>query len=228
MDFLSNMLTWEFLLTWENLAAALAVAYLLLAMHEKILCWYAALVSTSIYTVLFWNVSLLMDSALSVYYIIMAVYGWWQWRKGGNKHTEGSNSHSGVSITSWGLREHSMAFSAIVVVSLISGWLLSNNTSASWPYLDSFTTWASVLTTWMVAKKILENWLYWILIDGVSIILYVDKELYSTAILFVAYVVIVIFGYFKWRRLFSLQNETDQQNIAEQQISQQASVSPRA
>jgi len=197
MDFLN------LLLSWENLAVVLAIAYLILAMYEKISCWYAALGNTVIFTVLFWNVNLLMDSALNVYYMAMAVYGWWQWQKGGARHT-------GVKISRWGMKQHGLAIIAVVIISLLSGWLLTNNTSASWPYLDSFTTWASVLTTWMVAKKILENWLYWIVIDGVSIILYVDKELYSTALLFAAYVVMVIFGYFKWHRLYLNQQETSE------------------
>jgi len=66
------------------------------------------------------------------------------------------------------------------------------------PFLDSFTTWGSILTTWMVARKILENWLYWLVIDSVSIYLYLDRELYLTALLFALYLVIVLFGYRKW------------------------------
>ncbi len=66
--------------------------------------------------------------------------------------------------------------------------------------MDAFTTWGAVLTTFMVARKVIENWLYWIVIDGVSVFLYIDRGLYLTAALFVAYVVIVVFGYFNWRR----------------------------
>ena len=68
---------------WEAFAVFLAIAYLLLAVRENILCWYCALFSTAIYIFLFWNVSLLMESALNVYYLLMAVYGWYQWKYGG-------------------------------------------------------------------------------------------------------------------------------------------------
>ena len=78
--------------------------------------------------------------------------------------------------------------------------MLASSTSASWPFVDSFTTWGSVLTTFMVARKILENWIYWIVIDAVSIFLYLDRGLYLYAGLFVIYVIIAIFGYFGWRR----------------------------
>jgi nicotinamide mononucleotide transporter len=184
---------------WEAGAVILAIAYLLLAVRENILCWYCALVSTTIFTFLFWDVSLLMESALNVYYIIMAIYGWHQWKFGGSKK-------SGVFISSLGLRENILIITIILIATLVSGWLLSQHTNAAWPYVDSFTTWASVVTTFMVAKKILENWLYWLVIDSISIPLYIDRGLYLTAILFMVYIVIVIIGYLDWRQRFIEQN----------------------
>lgn len=185
----------DLLITWENLAVALAVAYLLLAMRESIWCWYAALASTAIYTVLFWNVSLLMESALNVFYMAMAVYGWWQWKYGGRRH-------EGVPIHRWTGRRHALALAGIVAATAAVGWVMSGYTSAAWPFLDSFTTVASIVTTFMVARKVLENWLYWIVIDAASIVLYVDRGLRSTALLFVAYVVLAVVGYFSWQSLY--------------------------
>jgi nicotinamide mononucleotide transporter len=88
----------------------------------------------------------------------------------------------------------------IALLTVISGYLLSENSSAAWPYVDSFTTWASVLTTYLVTQKYLQSWLYWVVIDAVSIPLYIDRGLTLTALLFVFYVVIAVFGYFKWRQ----------------------------
>ena len=176
---------------WEVLAVFSGIVYLLLAMRENNLCWYFAFFQTGIYTLLFWQVSLLMDSALNVYYMAMAVYGWWFWRRGGRSHTA-------ASIRRWTLAYHGIAVLAIAIVSISSGYLLALYTEAAWPYVDSFTTWASVLTTWMVAQKILENWLYWLVIDSVSIALYVDRGLYFTALLFFIYVIIAIFGFVQW------------------------------
>ena len=84
-------------------------------------------------------------------------------------------------------------------VLLVSGWLLSQHTSAAWPYVDSFTTWASVFTTYLVARKYLQNWLYWIVIDAVSVPLYIERGLSLTALLFAAYIVIAVLGYISWR-----------------------------
>ncbi len=182
------------LTAWEAVAVLLAIAYLLLAMRENILCWYCAFFSTAIYIYLFWNVSLLMESALNVYYLLMAVYGWYQWRHGGK-------SKQGAQIRVMGLQRNLLCLLIIALLTVSSGWLLGSYTGAAWPYVDSFTTWGSVLTTIMVARKILENWVYWIVIDSVSIFLYLDRGLYLTAVLFMAYVVIVIFGFFHWRKL---------------------------
>lgn len=178
---------------WETLAVLLGIAYLLLAMFEKISCWYAAFASTLIFLFLFWDVDLLMESALQVYYLGMAVYGWWQWR-------HGSGADGSLAISRWPWRVHLVALASVLALSMISGSLLARHTEASWPYLDSFTTWGAVLTTWMVARKILENWLYWIVVDSLSIFLYVERGLYLTAGLFAVYVVIVIFGFATWMR----------------------------
>ena len=168
--------------TWELAAVLLGIAYLLLAMRESLWCWYAAFASTAICLLLFWRVGLLMESALQVYYLGMAVYGWWHWRHGtGPDHT--------LPITRWNGRQHAAAVAAVVAASLVSGALLASYSSAALPYLDSFTTWGSILTTWMVARKVLQNWHYWFVIDTVSIYLYASQGLWLTAALFLEHFV---------------------------------------
>jgi len=183
---------------WEAIAVLLGIAYLLLAMREQISCWYAAFASTLIYLFLFWDVNLVMESALQLYYLGMAIYGWWQWQ-------HGSPDNEKLQITRWQPRQHLLAVGTVILISAASGLLLQTYSDAALPFLDSFTTWGAVLTTWMVARKILENWLYWIVIDSVSIFLYLDRELYLTAALFAAYVVIVIFGYREWLKHYRAQ-----------------------
>ncbi|MDO3388062.1 nicotinamide riboside transporter PnuC [Gilvimarinus sp. SDUM040013] len=178
---------------WEFVAVTLAIAYLLLAVRQNSLCWYCAFASTAIYTVLFWDVQLLMESALNVYYMLMAVYGWWQWRHGGKADTK-------LPVRRWQVQQHIFTIAGIVTITLLSGTLLHLYTEAAWPYLDSFTTWASVITTYMVARKILENWLYWMVINSTSIFLFIDRGLYLTALLLVSYLIISIFGLMNWRR----------------------------
>ena len=179
---------------WEFAAVIFAIAYLLLAVRENILCWIFAFISTAIYTVLFWDVSLLMESALNVYYMAMAVYGYQQWTRGGG------NGASELAIRAMTARQHAAVIALIVVLTLVSGYLLGAYSAAAWPFVDSFTTWASVITTYLVARKYLENWLYWLVIDSVSVPLYIDRGLNLTALLFIAYIVIAVFGYIGWRK----------------------------
>ena len=185
---------------WELLAVILAIAYLLLAVRENVLCWLFAFISTAIYTVLFWDVSLLMDSALNVYYMVMAVFGWYQWTHATttNRATNGEQTHK-LAVRNMSNRQHGFVICTVTVLSLASGYLLSEHSNAAWPYVDSFTTWASVVTTYLVTQKYLQNWLYWIVIDAVSVPLYIDRGLNLTALLFVAYIVIAAFGYISWR-----------------------------
>ena len=179
----------------ELAAVIFAVAYLVLAVRENSLCWYAAGMSTLIFLFIFWDVKLYMESGLQIYYLGMAFYGWYQWR-GANRET------ASLRVSKWRAKQHVIALALIATLTLISGSLLNSGTDANLPYLDSFTTWASVVTTFMVARKILENWFYWLVIDSVSIYLYLDRELYFTSLLFAIYIVIIFFGWFAWNRSY--------------------------
>jgi nicotinamide mononucleotide transporter len=191
---------------WEVVAVILGVAYLVLAMRQNILCWYAAFGSTAIFSWLFWDVSLVMESGLNVYYLIMAIYGWWVWR-GNTQASSKTVETKTVEIKTWSLSRHALIIVGVVLISLVTGYGLEKNTSAALPYLDSFTTWGAVITTYMVAQKVLENWLYWLVIDTVAIYLYIDRELYLTALLMAVYVVLAVLGWFMWLKEYRQQNE---------------------
>ena len=183
----------------ETLAVVLGIGYLLLAMLESSLCWYFAFFSTALYVWIFGDVSLYMESALNVYYMAMAIYGWLQWQRGGA-------DKSGVKIIRWTARQHILGVAIILVASVTSGYLLSSNTAAKLPYLDSFTTWGSIFTTIMVAQKVLENWLYWIVINSVSIYLYIDRGLDQTAAMFFLYLGLATVGFLMWKKAYDTQN----------------------
>jgi nicotinamide mononucleotide transporter len=179
----------------ELVAVVFAIAYLVLAVKESSLCWYAAGISTLIFLFIFWDVKLYMESGLQIYYLGMAFYGWLQWQGAQGEATS-------LPVSRWSAAQHVKALALIAVLTFASGSLLNSGTDANMPYLDSFTTWASVVTTFMVARKILENWIYWLVIDSVSIFLYIDRGLYFTALLFAIYIVIIFFGWMAWNRSY--------------------------
>lgn len=187
---------WQATSHLEIISVAFGLAYVILAARENSWCWPCAFICTGTAVVLFWEGLLPMEAALNAYYLAMAVYGWWQWR-GGN-----SNTATTLSVSSWKLQQHLLCCAAIVLLCLISGHYLGKYTQAALPYLDSFTTWSAVITTWMVTRKILENWLYWLVINSASIYLYLEREFYLYAALFAIYIAISVYGYIQWRKHF--------------------------
>jgi nicotinamide mononucleotide transporter len=177
---------------WEILAVVLAVAYLVLAIRQNIWCWAAAAVSTLLYLFIMYQAQLYMESVLQLFYLAMAAYGWYQWRRGGDDGAE-------LSVSTWPVRYHIIAIGSVLLLVLISGELLTRYSDAALPFLDSLTTWGAVVATYMVTRKILENWIYWFVIDAVSIGLYLSRDLFFTAVLFTAYLVMIVIGYRSWR-----------------------------
>ena len=177
----------------EVIAVAAAVLYLLLAIRENIWCWLFAAISTAIYVYLFISARLYMESALNVFYFGMAIYGWSVWYLGRTPGRE-------LPVTVWPVRAHSFAIAVIVALSLVSGALLGAYTDAAFPYIDSLTTWSAVWATFLVARKVLENWWYWLVIDIASVLIYWVRDLQLTSLLFVVYVIMIPFGLVSWTR----------------------------
>ena len=177
----------------EALAVVLAIAYLLLAIRQNIWCWYCAAASTAIYIWLFFGAKLYMESVLNVFYFVMAAYGWMVWSSGRDATHE-------LPVVSWPLRIHGTAILAVVLISVINGYLLSRFTDAAFPYIDSLTTWSAIWATFLVARKVLENWWYWLVIDLASIFIYLARDLQLTSLLFVVYVIMIPFGLVSWTR----------------------------
>jgi len=177
----------------EILAVVMAIGYLLLAIRENIWCWFCAAISTSCYIWLTFGAKLYMDAALQVFYLAMAGYGWFVWVSGR------ADGHEKAVVT-WPIRVHATALAAVWVVATINGYLLDTRTDAAFPYLDAATTWAAVWATFLVARKVLENWWYWLVIDAVYVFLYWARDLKWTAGLFVFYIVLIPFGIKAWTR----------------------------
>lgn len=180
--------------TWEAIAMSLSIVYLLLSIKQSLWCWVAAFFSTLIYSIIFFDVSLLMDSFLNAYYLIMALYGWYSW-----KYT-GKLKEKELEVTSWGLNKNIKIILVLTVISLILGYFMANYTSADFAYVDTFTTVFAIFTTYLLAKKVIENWIYWIVIDSISIYIYIQKGLNLTAILFAIYTILAIVAYLSWKK----------------------------
>lgn len=183
---------------WEWLAAGLGILYVVLAAKESVWCWPAAFVSTLIYTVLFWQGQLPMQALLNGYYLAMAVYGFYLWR-------QPTQPHKTLVIHTKPWAFHVLFVLTGLLISGLIGIQLAENPANRLPFLDAFVTVFSVMNTYMMARKIQENWLYWIIIDGFAIALYWQTGYYVTIIMFTVYLILAVYGFLNWQKLKKIQ-----------------------
>ena len=172
----------------ESVAVFFSVLYIILVLKESILCWWAAAISVILYIYICYTAQLFPETGLQVFYLLMAFYGYYQWNK----------NDSTLQIEQWTTAKHLLILLIGAILTFLMGFYFSISTNAAMPLVDSFTTVFSVFATYMVTKKVLGNWLYWIVIDAVSVYLYFSRDLHLTSLLFIVYTVIAIFGYFSW------------------------------
>ena len=182
----------------EIVAILFNLAYVILAAQKSIWCWLMGIIGSALSIYLFYNAGLYAESILFSYYIIMGVYGWIQW-------TKEDSLKEDLLIEEKKLSWH---FKILVLGYLASAalfFVLKNYTDALMPLLDSFTTVFSFIATWMVARRLLENWIYWIAIDALTVYLYSSRGLNLYAGLSAIYTIMAIYGYLQWSKKNSAQ-----------------------
>lgn len=178
------------LLTIEVLATTTSLAYLILLIRQNIWCWPLAIVSGLLSIFLFIESKLYSESVLYGYYVLIAFYGLWNWSRPKVK----------LKIKTWKPRYHLMAILVGVLLSFGLGYWFKENTDADKPFVDATTTIFSFIASILEARKILSGWIYWIVINGVTVGLYFSKSLDLYAGLMVIYFVMSIVGYREWAK----------------------------
>jgi len=175
----------------ELLAVALGLAYIGLAIRQHRACWIAGGASTAIYIAVFLKAGLLLQAALQIAYVVLSIYGWLAWRADGDVPAR---------PRSWPLSRHLLAVLAVGLATAASTPLLAYYADAPAPLADSLGTWASVVATWLLARRYLETWFWWMVIDSGLATLFACHGLAFTAGLYLAYAVLAIAGWRAWRR----------------------------
>ena len=185
---------------WLEITAVIfAILYLVLAVRQNIWCWGAGIISSVLYFFIMHSAGLYMEACLQVFYVAMGIYGWSQWRA--------SNLNNNFFIVNtWSKYKHLTAIVFILALALLSSFFLKRYTDGALPFFDALVTWGAVVATYMVAKKLLENWIYWLVIDSISILLFISRGFLPTAFLFGIYVVIIFFGYKSWNKILKENN----------------------
>jgi nicotinamide mononucleotide transporter len=181
----------------EQVAVLCALLYVVLISFKSQWGWLFATISSAIYIFICYFGKLYLETGLQVFYVAMALYGWYEWSDAEDETNQG--------IKLWSPKTHMYLISGSLVLTVITGLVFDVYTDQANPYLDAFTTVFSLAATYMVTQKILENWLYWIVIDLVATLLYVNRGLELTGILYLLYTVIAVFGFFNWKKTFKLQ-----------------------
>jgi nicotinamide mononucleotide transporter len=177
----------------EALAVALNLAYVALAIFESVLCWVVGLFGAVLTFVVFLHARLYPSTALQVVYMGLMVYGWYEWRRGGEKGSELAVSRTPGRWMA-GLGATGIAFAAGL------GWALRHGTDAALPFWDSGVTSFSLVAQFMTTRKWVESWLVWILVDMVYTGMLVSQGLHTMAALYIGYLVLAVLGLWKWRR----------------------------
>ncbi len=190
----------------EVLGAVLGLVYIFLSIRQNIFTWPVGLLTSALYIYVFFKTKFYADMALQVYYVGVSIYGWYYWMKG----NPGKENKLPVVHTPRKFRIPLMIIS--MVFFLFIAWILKNFTDSPIPFWDAFTTAFSLTATWMLARKYLETWLIWIVVDIVSTILYAVKDLWATVILFTVYTGMAAVGYFQWRKVAVSINRSNNQS----------------
>lgn len=179
----------------ELLGAILGVAYIIFSIRQNILTWPTGLATSILYIIIFFQAKFYADMSLQLYYVFISIYGWILWMRGSPE-----NNNDKIKVTRITPRIILLGSIASVVIFIPIYLTLKNYTDSSVPIMDSATTALSIVATYFLARKILEHWLMWIVIDLVSAGLYIYKSLWPTTILFLVYTFMAFIGYFEWRK----------------------------
>lgn len=182
----------------EIVASVSGFLCLYLLIKRNIWCWFFGFIQVSLFTWIFFNAKLYSDTGLHVIYMGLQVYGWWNWRHHQDAHDALIVEKGSVSLMlSWGL--------VAIITTAILGTLMDTCTDASFAYPDAFTTSMSLVAQWLLTRRYIFNWLFWIIVDVVAIYIYLQKGLYPTAVLYCAFLIMCLFGYKSWLQQYKSQ-----------------------
>lgn len=178
---------------WEIVAALFGLAGVYLTARENVWCWPVGVVNVAMYIAVFWQAKLYADMGLQAVYVVLCLYGWWAWLRGGR----GATALAVARAPAW-------ALALGVLVGVVATWslgsLLYARTDAALPFWDAGTTAFSLVAQWLQTRKWIENWPLWIAVDAIYVPMYVAKHLPATALLYAIYLVLAAVGWRAWRR----------------------------
>jgi nicotinamide mononucleotide transporter len=179
----------------EVLGAVTGLIYLYLEIKQNIWLWPLGIVSSAFYIYVFFVSKFYADMGLQVYYLVISFYGWWHWLYGG-----GTRKTDNLPITTTSKKQWLYISLASLGLFVLMAFVLKNFTDSPVPFGDAFVTSLSITATWMLARKLIEQWWIWVVVNLVSLVLFIWKGLYPTSILFFFYFTMAVVGYYEWKK----------------------------
>ncbi len=176
----------------EIASVLLNLLYIILLMRENIWCWICGIIGSALGAFLMFHSKLYSEAILYLFYVIIGIYGWYVW------HTKGIEKEFKIAV--WGINPHLAAIATGLIGSALFGYFFSQKTDADYPWVDAHTTVFAFVASFMQAHKVLSSWLFWIVINAITMWLYSMKGLNFYSGLMVFYFGLSVWGYWEWRR----------------------------
>ena len=180
------------------------IPYVILEVKQNRFLWPLGIITSAAYIYIFFTGKFYADMGLQVYYVLISIYGWYYWSRGGEKSGKGELPVVRINRQQLILLFLTFAFSWVLIY-----FVLDRYTDSPVPLGDSFTTAMAIVATWMLTQKIIEQWSLWIIANVVSIALYIYKGLYPTVILYAVYAGMAVYGYLEWKRSMTQKPEDE-------------------
>jgi nicotinamide mononucleotide transporter len=194
--------TWLYNHWIENLAVVTGLIYIVLSVKQRIGCWPFGIISSVLYLYVFFGAKIYADMFLQLYYVLMGIYGWIHWAQ----IDSASSDKKELPVSKLNLSQGIVLLMLTLLLWLGIAQLLIRYTDSPVPWIDAFTTAFSFTATYMLARKILEHWIIWVVVDFISVALYFYRELYSSIVLFLIYTVLAVLGYKEWKKQWTKEN----------------------
>jgi nicotinamide mononucleotide transporter len=179
----------------EIFGVVTGIIYVILEVRQNRLLWPLGIITSAAYVIIFFTRKFYADMGLQVYYVLISIYGWYYWSRGGSQR-----ERQELPVVRINNKQSLLLFIVFLFIWAVIYVVLDRYTDSTVPVGDSFTTAMAIVATWMLTRKIIEQWFLWIIANSVSIGLYICKGLYPTVILYAVYTAMAVYGYIEWNR----------------------------
>ncbi len=182
----------------EVLGFASALLYLYFSIKQNIWVWPWGIITSSAYFFFYLDVKLYAIAGLNIYYVLISFYGWYNWKHGNSEAT------SDLPVRKLFPKEFLVLGVIAVAIIFILQFILKHYSDSPVPWSDAIIASFSIVATWMMTKKILENWIVWLLADSFTVIVYLNQEIFLTSLLFMVYASMTLVGFKAWKKTLKL------------------------